>query len=184
MPILYLKNQKEIFLGSSREIMSDLAVFQPILKSKQDEEQEKDNVVFEAFSNAMEPPPLFKAKKIEAFVSEEETRRVMKSVFTAVGLMIAAMFFAFLFTWAYNKEKTLFFAIYCFIAFLLCVLVVALVSIVRSDIKDIIVFYILIGSSAFFALLNIVLMLVFGVVAFKRMKRGYVPSGVQDYVNP
>lgn len=164
--------------------MSEVAVFQPILKSKQ-EETDKDVVMLEAFENTNmdAPPPLFKPKKIEPFVNEEDTKRVMKSVFTAVGLMIGAMFLAFLFTWAYNKEKTLFISVYAGIMLLFCALIIIVVSIIRSKINDVAVFYVLIGSSAFFALFNIVLVIVFAIVASKRLRRSYVPSGVQEYIN-
>lgn len=162
--------------------MSEQAVFQPILKSQQ-EEDPKDKMMLEAFENQA-APPVFAAKKIETFVDETQTKKIMQQVFIAVGLMVAAMFLAFVFTWAFNKEKTLFIAIYAGIMLLFGTLVIALVSVVRSQIKNIPIFYVLVGASAFVCLLNIVLIVVFSVMASKRLKRGYVPSGVQDYLNP
>lgn len=166
--------------------MSELAIFQPILKSKQEEAKlAEDAVVMEAFTeDTSEHSILPRPKRIEAFVSEDDTKRVMRSVFTAVGLMIGAMFIAFLFIWSYNKEKTLFIAIYSAFMFIFSVLIIAVISIIRKKIDDVVVFYILVGSSAFFAILNLVLILTFTIVASKRLRRSYVPSGVQEYINP
>lgn len=163
--------------------MSEQATFQPILKSQQETPRE-DEVMLEAFENQDTTAPLFMPKKIEPFVDEAQTKKVMQQVFIGVGLMIAAMFLAFLFTWAFNKEKTLFIAIYATIMLLFAALMITLVSIVRKELSNIAIFYVLVGSSAFVALLNIVLIIVFAVMASKRLKRSYVPSGVQDYLNP
>lgn len=163
--------------------MSEQATFQPLLKSKQEEEHTQDNMMLEAFEN--QPSlPVFMPKKIETFVDEDQTKKVMQQVFIGVGLMIAAMFLAFVFTWAFDKEKTLFIAIYAFIMLLFAALVITLASVSRSSLTNVPLFYVLIGSSAFVSLLNIVLVVVFAVMASKRLKRSYVPSSVQDYINP
>jgi ABC-type Mn2+/Zn2+ transport system permease subunit len=116
-------------------------------------------------------------------VSEDDTKRIMSQVFMATGLMIAAMFLAFLLSWAYNKEKTLFIAMYAVISLLFSALVITLVSILRDKIEDMKIFYTLVGSTAFMSLFNIVMIIVFAVIASKRLRRSFVPNGVQEYIN-
>lgn len=157
---------------------SEYVTFEPLVKPKKEEEEgfEGDGDVEEEFT-------LLKPKRVETFVSEEETRRIVTQVFIAVALMIAAMFLAFVLSWAYNKEKTLFFAMYATITLLFSVLVIALVSVIRDKIENAKVFYTLIGSTAFMSIFNIVLIIVFGVIASKRLRRNFVPNGVQEYIN-
>lgn len=151
---------------------SEYVTFEPILKPKKDDSDVEENFDL-----------LPKPKRVEHFVSEDDTKRIMSQVFMATGLMIAAMFLAFLLSWAYNKEKTLFIAMYAVISLLFSALVITLVSILRDKIEDMKIFYTLVGSTAFMSLFNIVMIIVFAVIASKRLRRSFVPNGVQEYIN-
>lgn len=162
--------------------MSEFVEFQPILKSKQEKEETPSQGVLEAFTT--NDPPILKPRKVEMFVSEEETKEVMTRVFIAVGLMIGAMFLAFLFIWTFNKEKTLFISVYATFMLMFAAMIIIVASVIREQITNKKVFYVIIGSSVFVALLNIVVAVIFGVMASKRLRKAFVPQGVQDYINP
>lgn len=167
--------------------MSEFATFPSILKSKRDENDNTVETFVDSDSNkslSKEKEIVPKPRTIESFVSEEDTKKIMSQVFIGVGLMIGAMFLAFLFTWAYDKEKTLFVAVYAAIMLLFGALVIGLVAVIRSQIQNEKIFYVLVGSSAFVGVLNIVFIIVFSVLASKRLRRGsYVPPAVSDYIN-
>lgn len=146
----------------------EYVTFEPLVKPKKEEEH------FELM------PP----KRIETFVSEDDTKRVVSQVFIAVGLMIAAMFLAFLLSWAYNKEKTLFITIYAVITLLFSAIVIALVAVIREKIDNMKIFYTLVGATAFMSIFNVIMIIVFAILAAKRLRRNFVPNGVQDYLNP
>ncbi len=152
---------------------SEYVTFEPILKPKKVKHDTEDTVV----------EPFNVHKSVETFVSEEDTKRIVSQVFIAVGLMIAAMFLAFLLSWAYNKEKTLFITVYAMISLLFSALVISLVAVLRDKIDNMKIFYTLVGSTAFMSLFNVVMIIVFAVIASKRLRRNFVPNGVQEYIN-
>lgn len=156
---------------SKSDSESDFVTFEPILKPKKEEH--------ESFENEL--PALLRPKRVEMFVNEDDTKQVMTQVFIAVGLMIAAMFLAFVLSWAYNTEKTLFIAIFASITLLFSALIITLVSIIRNKIDDVKIFYVLVGSTAFMSIFSIVMIIVFSVIASKRLRRGMAMNAVSDY---
>ena len=134
--------------------------------------------------------PLVDPSKKEQFVSEEESRSIVGGVFIGVGLMIFASILALLFYWTYNKEKTLFIAVFSGFVFLFSIKMVILVAAIRAKLRDF-VFKMYIGSTVFMSLTCLFLMIFFSIKASKKMSERsslssapYVPSAVSSYINP
>ena len=126
--------------------------------------------------------PIVGNQRIEPFVSEyfmsskDQTVSIVTTIFTIIACMIIAAFLGIVFYWSYHREVTLFIAILCSVTLAYSIMNVIYFS-VKSDQIEQTPLRIYLGSSIFVAILNIVLIIYFSVVAREKMRGSGSDSG-------
>jgi vacuolar-type H+-ATPase subunit I/STV1 len=130
--------------------------------------------------------PIVKKPVLEPFRTEIESQSIVGAVFTGIGLMALAAFLSILFYWTYQKDKTLFIAIFSALMFLFAVKMVILVAVLRNKLNAI-VFRIYMGSTVFASLLCAFNLVFFSIKASQRLgssSSSSVPSYAPPAYNP
>lgn len=131
--------------------------------------------------------PLLKNQNLEPFVDEPQSQKIVGGVFTGMGLMVLAGLMAILFYWTYQKDKTLFIAVYSGVLFLFALEMLVLIAVIRQKLNAI-VFRIYIGSSVFFCLVTLFMLMYFSFRAMQRLRGSSSPSSYAppppSYGNP
>ena len=142
--------------------------FEPILKS----EQEKRDKLYENFANTK-------------IMDDEVAGSVVGSIFIGISLMTLAMLLTWLFIWGYNKDRSLFIAIFAALIFAYSIKVLVYVIILRTKVS-VPVFRVYLGSAIFMIFTSIVMIVFFSIKASRKLKSstGYIPPSVQEYINP
>lgn len=118
----------------------------------------------------------------EHFVSEEDTKQSVANIFLSVGLMIVALFIGGLLFWAYRKERSLMIVVLSIFVFIYAILMMTLGIIQRKN-MDKGYFLSIVGSSIFMSVMMLILIIVFSIVASRRMSKSYLGSQTQDYLS-
>jgi len=157
--------------------------FQPLLQPKEGEE---DTAALTATLGVGG----LRADTTESFVTETQTKNIVREVFVTIALMILAAIIMWLFYWSYAKEKLLFMAILSGFMFIYTVIVVGVTVSYRAKLSTA-TFTFLMGASAFMAFTTVISVIFFSVRASQRLKgasgssyqsTSYVPPAVQQYV--
>ncbi len=130
-------------------------------------------------------PILKQPKSEEHFVSDEESKNIVVNILIGVSLMVAAMLITWLFIWSYEKEKSLFIAIFATVMFIYAIKMVIFIALKKNDMNET-TFKVFMGSSVTVAIMNLMLIIFFSIRASSRLRgrSSYVPGAVQDYIQP
>lgn len=123
----------------------------------------------------------------ETFADEEDkeakTRTSIIRIFISVGLMALAIVLGFIFLWAYRKEKTLMVVVLSVVVFIYSLLIMVFVLVQRGNL-DYVYFNLFMGSSAFMVIMMILLIVIFSIIASRRLNAGSGDSRGDYYSRP
>ena len=117
----------------------------------------------------------------EPFVSEEDTKKSVASIFMSVGLMILALFLGGLMFWAYRKERSLMIVVLSVFVFIYSIIMT--LGIIQRGKLDKAYFLTIVGSSIFISVMMVILIIVFSIVASRRLSKSYLGPQTQDYLS-
>lgn len=125
---------------------------------------------------------LDKDKEEEHFVTEDETKKSVANIFISVGLMILALLIGGLLFWAYRKERALMIVILCVLIFIYSLVIMTL-GIVQRNKLDKGYFLSIVGSSIFITVMMLILIIMFSIIASRRLNKSYLGTETQDYLS-
>lgn len=125
---------------------------------------------------------LDKDREEEHFVTEDETKKSVANIFISVGLMILALLIGGLLFWAYRKERALMIVILCALIFIYSLVIMTL-GIVQRNKLDKGYFLSIVGSSIFVTVMMLILIIMFSIIASRRLNKSYLGTETQDYLS-
>jgi vacuolar-type H+-ATPase subunit I/STV1 len=120
---------------------------------------------------------------METFAAnEEDAKKSIIRIFVSVSLMVLAILIGFVFLWSYRRERTLMIVVLSAVIFIYAILVLVF-TLVQREKLDNIYFLLLTGSSAFMTTMAVLLIIVFSIIASRRMNDGYMGDQARDYLS-
>lgn len=127
--------------------------------------------------------PIVKQTVLEPFVEDEkQSQTIVGNVFIGMGLMVMAAFLALLFYWSYEKNRSLFIALFSGLVFLFSVKMVILVAVVRKKLNNII-FKLYMGSTVFMSFVSMFSLIYFSIRASRSSSSSSSSSYSSSYNN-
>jgi hypothetical protein len=119
---------------------------------------------------------------LEGFADESQTKQSIIRIFVSVSLMVLAILIGFVFLWAYRRERTLMIVVLSAVIFIYAILVLVF-TLVQREKLDNIYFLLLTGSSAFMTTMAVLLIIIFSIIASRRMGDSYMGDQARDYLS-
>lgn len=121
---------------------------------------------------------------VEPFLTDDESKQLVRKIFIGIGLMMVASAMSFLFYWSYNKSRSIFIMIIGILMLAYSLEMILLTYKIREKLDNT-YFYLYMGSSIVMTFISVSVLVFFAikVIMENKASSGYVPSGIQSYGN-